>query len=1732
MTEDCGIPPGSSPLVGVATDLFRFFCETVRLRSKEITSTDQYEPNGKVIWLADLPQHSAAHSALEDDEVAFDDEVMVVEKVPKVDPPILPQNVRPWLGEFDHRNAGSNPELLDERLEPISDGGDDGHGEDDEGGPGVEILRLSDFPDVEPAYTQWRPRWMAWAAEERRNRPVRALYEELYRIESQTSVLPEEWDLVVATGLLSVRRPGYGDNPDIVVKRHVFTYQAIVEMDEQTGSLHVSLNRSLDPFRLELDMLPTPQWPDIERQQELQDLYQTKLDHPLDIAGVDGLLGLVANAIRTPDATSLAQELHPPDSEQVSDVIVLRSAPALILRARPRAPKLAFFNRIADQLEQLERDGRELPAGLLHLVDPDVDPSAVDQSEPTAARSEPWQTADETFLPLEANATQLRIVHHVEHHPFTVVQGPPGTGKTHTIANILGHLLASGQRVLITAEKDQALREVRDKLPHEIQQLCVSAVGRDDRDRKQLEVAARTLQDRRGGYEADEYARERSELESTIESQLRKKAQLNAELVEARKWEIDSFTIAGYEGTPGQIAQNLADDRSPFEWFEEFLSGPREQCPSNSDAIEYLSYVRDDELEELAGQLDRRLPDDWEAQLLAPNTFGEQLHHLSEAKKAADEVADLRSDPTYQALRDHTRYHRTEVATQARSIADHLQRREESTSGWLAGAHDDVIAGRIQQWERRASDLERLIDQADEHIQAMGIIRVNCKEGQEPLRFKEIAENLLKHLKGGGKLREWFRAPPVVRQAAEFMKFVQVDHSPPQTVASIEGFLNWLDARRLLDAVLKRWPRGVEPRESDTLNGLLDWHRDELSFLRNLLDERRAISAFRDQLERLVLPIPDFSVSATVRHYVEVTEALERFEALHEAEHPLGELVANLQRELNFGDSADAVGELLAGAELHDSARYRTAYQALSVLSDAQQRNARRSELRAEFEVVAPGLCAAIDGDPNPTWDVRLERLTEARNWCEARAWITQSPHDAQGLQRQLERVREKIKEDRGALISNRAWDLALGRLSQRDTASLGSYVLAVGTLGRGTGKYAASRRRDVQERLKACRGAVAAWIMPLHRVFSDMRPEAEMFDIVIVDEASQAGTEANFLHYLAPRVLVIGDDKQVAPEAPGLDLSQIHALVDNYLGEIPEDQRLVFKNPAISYFDHAKIRTDTITLTEHFRCVPEIIEFSNREFYRPAGIELTPVRQYGTDRLRPLKSHFVSDGYRQGKRNQPEAEALVEELCRCVEDPAYTREGSDGEPEPLTMGVISLTDRHQAEAISNMLLDRLPEGELRARQIRCGTAADFQGSERDVIFLSMVNSMTGVTEDGSGEIRYMPLTRARAERRYNVACSRAKDQMWLFHSLQIAELSNTEDLRLRLLSFYDNQTFDPVTGESLLVPEDEKVPPFDSKFEQRVYNEIVRKGYRVVPQFKVYGRKIDLVIEGATSRLAVECDGDHWHGEDQYQQDTERQRDLERVGWKFFRVRESEFNYDRDQALEQLWNDLDKQGIHSVPAPPSSPPGGAPSPPSSPPGGAPSPGSFVEEMDPAQDLSTGRTDESLRVSSSEQDALTESGLLRAQVQKLVAQLEELRADTGSSGFEEDQEVREEIEQALNGLRSIRQGVTPCQFTLGPVFAISLEQLGGRYRKPAIRTCAEVISGVPKLLTKRSDHPLRTGNKQTALSRVRDDGAEARRCYLEKHGPGARRLHYWKLPDGSIELAVVTVHEDMGIPSS
>ena len=103
------------------------------------------------------------------------------------------------------------------------------------------------------------------------------------------------------------------------------------------------------------------------------------------------------------------------------------------------------------------------------MIDPDRQPESVPSTAPGAVVT----LDDEDFLPLPVNEAQRRIIERVDRTAQTVVQGPPGTGKTHTAAALVSHLLAQGKRVLITAQTDRALQEVRAKLPREIQSLAV-----------------------------------------------------------------------------------------------------------------------------------------------------------------------------------------------------------------------------------------------------------------------------------------------------------------------------------------------------------------------------------------------------------------------------------------------------------------------------------------------------------------------------------------------------------------------------------------------------------------------------------------------------------------------------------------------------------------------------------------------------------------------------------------------------------------------------------------------------------------------------------------------------------------------------------------------------------------------------------------------------------------------------------------------------------------------------------------------------------------------------------------------------------------------------------------------------------------------------------------------------------------------------------------------------------
>lgn len=65
---------------------------------------------------------------------------------------------------------------------------------------------------------------------------------------------------------------------------------------------------------------------------------------------------------------------------------------------------------------------------------------------------------------------------------------------------------------------------------------------------------------------------------------------------------------------------------------------------------------------------------------------------------------------------------------------------------------------------------------------------------------------------------------------------------------------------------------------------------------------------------------------------------------------------------------------------------------------------------------------------------------------------------------------------------------------------------------------------------------------------------------------------------------------------------------------------------------------------------------------------------------------------------------------------------------------------------------------------------------------------------------------------------------------------------------------------------------------------------------------RLDMVAVCGKKRVAIECDGERWHsGEAKIREDMERQTILERLGWRFIRIRGSEYYRDAEQTMQRV---------------------------------------------------------------------------------------------------------------------------------------------------------------------------------------------------------------------------------------
>jgi very-short-patch-repair endonuclease len=540
----------------------------------------------------------------------------------------------------------------------------------------------------------------------------------------------------------------------------------------------------------------------------------------------------------------------------------------------------------------------------------------------------------------------------------------------------------------------------------------------------------------------------------------------------------------------------------------------------------------------------------------------------------------------------------------------------------------------------------------------------------------------------------------------------------------------------------------------------------------------------------------------------------------------------------------------------------------------------------------APKLAARILSEPvGATGDEKVFPASWrlAWNWARIRSHLenVEARHELIAMaarRRDLEGGLGRLYKE---MVAKAAWLATKRNATPKVLGALAGYATAIRRIGQGTGPNATRYRRDARESMLDAAGAVPCWIMSHARISESMPPDIGAFDLVIVDEASQSDLWALPAILRGKKILVVGDDKQVSPDAGFIASQRIQELKDRFLADQPYGTEMT---PEKSLYDLAArvFAAQQVMLREHFRCVPPIIAYSNRVFYKGA---IRPLRiPKASERIDPpLVDIYVPTGVRDKRDcNEYEAMAIAEEIVTLIRDERFAKR---------TIGVVSLLGPEQSKYIDTLVRRRCGNTELLHRKFQCGDARTFQGSERHIMFLSMVVDVANCKAI-SGNL---------FDQRFNVAASRAQDRMYLVRSVKASDLSE-KDLRLTLLSHFDKpMVISQEESESL-------VERCESGFERQVFMALSSRGYRVIPQVKTGAYRIDMVAEGAGDvRLAIECDGDEFHGPDRWQADMNRQRVLERAGWTFWRCFASTWSLRQEEVLGELLNCLSAHGIAPI---------------------------------------------------------------------------------------------------------------------------------------------------------------------------------------------------------------------------
>ena len=422
--------------------------------------------------------------------------------------------------------------------------------------------------------------------------------------------------------------------------------------------------------------------------------------------------------------------------------------------------------------------------------------------------------------------------------------------------------------------------------------------------------------------------------------------------------------------------------------------------------------------------------------------------------------------------------------------------------------------------------------------------------------------------------------------------------------------------------------------------------------------------------------------------------------------------------------------------------------------------------------------------------------------------------------------------------------------------------------------KSLVSRKANLQNRVlekedfKPLLNAFPCWCTTTYAISNSLPLKPAMFDVVIIDEASQCDIASCIpVLYRAKKAIIVGDDKQL-PHLSFLEKAKEQSFLNQY--NIDDKYQLMWRFRDNSMFDLANYYSTTpVLLDEHFRSSAPIIEFSSNEFYGGKIKIMSPnINNKDIVELRIVKDGKVDHD---ATRNVPECEEIIKTIQEIILNDTQNEK-------PTSIGVIS-PFRAQVDLIKKAILKVFDGDTIIKHRLDVGTAHTFQGDERDVMLLSWTFAPNSHSQS---------LIFAQKPNLFNVAITRAKYKLINFISRDINELP--EGLLRNYLEYVKK------------INNNQRKDIFKNQFEKTVFEEIsnefpsLQKEGKIMAGIEMGSVNADIVI----NKTVIEIDGVEDNIKCKFN-DMKKQAIMERCGYNVMRITKREWMISKNACLDRI---------------------------------------------------------------------------------------------------------------------------------------------------------------------------------------------------------------------------------------